>query len=360
MKSNIFKTGIMMHWYKIVLIGIASILLAACSKTSNEAKYIIRVDMSKEHDAGRFKSEVGDKISIAGNFNGWKEDSLFLSDAKGNWIFNIDLGKSLKNLSGKSPTDDTLEFKFVVHAGDGREVDHQGWEATNNRQMTLADIKKKKPLFIFNEEYEEKETFEATITVGMNNQKVLGFFRPEEGDEVIVSGSFCGWSSKGIPMKDEDGTGIYSVTLPVKINPKELVEYKFRIMTKRKALIPNKGWETQVNRQWKLTSSMTEFPYAEFNDIRRVARFVINTEQWEQEGKFKPKKGDILQIKILLDGKESLSDALFQVKDHVYETALVIPLTAKEVQWQAVRNIKEDITQLKSVEVDLRGTTITL
>ena len=253
-----------------------------------------------------------------------------------------------------------MEFKFVFHAGDGRDVANQGWETIKNRKITLANLEKKNPVYIFNEVYDARETFEVTFRVGMNNQKILGFFRPETGDEVVVSGSFCEWSSQGIPMKDEDGAGIYSLKLTVKQNPQEPFEYRYRIISKRKAILPNKGWETQVNRQWSLTNSTTELPYAEFNDIRRVARFIIDTKQWEQEGKFKPQRGDILQIKLLLDGKENLSDALFQVKDHTYETALIIPLTVKDVQWQVVRNIKEEITQIKNVEVDLKGAVITL
>lgn len=159
-------------------------------------------------------------------------------------------------------------------------------------------------------------------------------------------------------MKDEDGEGVYSIKSAVKENPQKSFDYKFRIISKRKAVLQNQGWETRENRQWRLANSTTELPYAEFNDLRRVARFTVDTKQWEQEGRFKPKRGDILQIKLLLDDKENLSDALFQVKDHIFEIAMVIPLTVKEIKWSVVRNIKENMTQFKSVEVDLKGAVV--
>ena len=56
--------------------------------------------MSKEHDAGRFRPELGDKISVAGDFNGWKKDGLFLSDQKGNWIFTVEMEEYLRNKRG--------------------------------------------------------------------------------------------------------------------------------------------------------------------------------------------------------------------------------------------------------------------
>lgn len=333
---------------------------SGCSKHQNEGTYIIRVDMSKEHDAGRFKPELGDKISLAGNYDGWKKDGLFLTDQKGDWIFTADIESSLKNKKGHLTPNDTLEFKFVLHPGKNREAANQGWETIRNRIATLGYIERKKPVYIFNTEYDEQETFEVTFTVGMNNQKILGFFRPEEGDQVIVSGSFCGWSSEGVPMKDEDGTGIYTLKQAVKHNSMKPFEYRYRILSKRKAILPGKGWEMTGTRQWSLSMLTQDLPYIEFNDTRRVARFIIDSREWEQQARFKPKKGDILQIKLMLDGKEHLSDALFQVKDHTYETALVIPVSVTDVQWQVVKNIHENLMQAKKVEIELKGTVVSL
>jgi len=357
MNSNygLFTKSIL-RWRVFILMGASIFIFASCNKTIDK-KYLVRIDMSKEHDGGRFKPELGDKINLAGSFNEWNMDTLSLSDQRGDWIFSAYVDDFLKEQKGNS-SKDTLEFSFVVRLGSGRETARPGWETVKNRKIALADLEKKKPIFVFNEVYDERETFEITFRVGMNNQKVLGFFCPEAGDEVVVSGSFCNWSPEGIPMKDEDGEGVYSIKSEVKENPQKSFDYKFRIVTKRKAVLQNQGWETRENRQWSLANSTTELPYAEFNDLRRVARFTIDTKQWEQKGRFKPKRGDILQIKLSLDGKENLSDALFQVKDHIFETAMAIPLTAREIQWSVARNIKEDLTQFKSVEVDIKGAVV--
>ena len=80
----------------------------------------------------------------------------------------------------------------------------------------------------------------------------------------------------------------------------------------------------------------------------------IGTEQLENDEKFNPLKGDILQVKVLLDGKESLTDALIRVEKHVYETAVVIPLTVQNIKWQIVKNMKEKLTELEAVEVGLK------
>jgi hypothetical protein len=354
MMKNAMRTTLVPY----AIFSLCLFFLSSCSKNETPQKYLVRVDMSKEHDAGRFKPEEGDKLSIVCNFNAWKENDLFLKDEKGDWMYSLNLDDFFAAKRGFFTAEDTLEFRFVVHPGNNRQVENKGWEDVKNRKMTWAYLEKKKPVFTYNEEFDEREKFDVTFRVGMNNQKVLGFFHPELGDEVIVSGSFCKWSSKGVLMKDEHGDGIYTVTLPVKQKPQKPIEYRYRIVAKRKMIMPNSGWETIDNRQWKLSSPAVEIPYAEFNDVRRVVRFTFDTQTWEKSGAFKPKYGDVLQVRLLLDGKESLSDALFQINDHTFETALIIPLTVKDVQWQAVKNIKDVLTQPKAVDVDLKGVVV--
>ena len=135
--------------------------------------------------------------------------------------------------------------------------------------------------------------------------------------------------------------------------------YKYRILTRRNVLIPNNGWENIPNRRINITEDNTEAPYAEFNHLRRVARFILDTEQWEMQNKFRPLKGDILQIRLLLDENESYSDALVWVNKYKYETAVAIPLTAIDIKWQVIKNMKDDLTEMKTEEVNLKGKIIT-
>ena len=336
----------------IVITIVCVMLLSSCTKTKNE--YVIRVDMRKEHDAGRFNPEQGDKICIAGPWNEWNKEHDSLTNSNGTWIYTIAADRFIKN------NHDTVEFKLILRPGVGREVINQGWENVPIRKIPASAFLKKNTIFVFSEIFDSRETFNITFHVGINNQKVLGFFRPEDGDTVAVCGSFCAWSQDGVPMKDENGSGIYSVTLPVRQNPSVPLIFKYRILHRRKAILPNQGWETMPNRQWMVTDSTMDIPSVEFNNIKRVARFIIDTKQWEQNGSFNRKRGDVLRIKLLLDGKESLSDGLFQVDNHVYETALIIPLSVKDVRWQVVKNVNEEMTPLKAVTVDVNGTKITL
>lgn len=337
---------------KLLSLFILIAFLYSCSGLPSD-KIIISLDMSKEHDAGYFKPESGDKICIAGNFNDWKTDSLFLEDADGDWIYSVELTNLIKSL-------DTLEFKFKKTSGDGRVIGNKGWEGIPNRKIRVEELKKENPVLIFNEIYDKKMEIDLTFTVGTCNQQVLGFFKPDQGDKIVVSGSFCAWDENGILMADNDGDGIYTVTFPARIAPEKPVGYKFRIINKRGAVLINSGWETGKNRIFMPQADSLEAPYAEFNNLRRVARFLINTKKWEKQGKFKPLKGDVLQVNLLLDGKESLSNPLVQVKPQLYEIALQIPLSVKKIEWQALKNIKEKLTELKTLEVDLKGKMITV
>jgi hypothetical protein len=341
--------------FLFLFLGITvSFLNLSCNKAGQQNHYVLQVDMSKEHDAGRFKPEQGDKLFVAGNFNGWKKYEVMLSDLKGNWIYSANIDDYLER---KGAPSDTLGFNFLIQSGPGREVLNQGWETIPMRKIAISRLTTQSPVFVYNEVFDEKESFDVTFTVGMNNEETLGFFQPDKGDEIVVSGSFCNWSSQGVAL-DDQSSGIYSKKITLRQNPNDPLEYRFRIIPKRKAVIPDQGWETRPVRQAVLSKSSVELPYAEFNDIRRVARFVINSGEWEQEGKFRPLKGDILQIKLLLDGKQTLSDALFQVGEKKFETAIMIPLTVRDVQWQVMEDMKNELTPIQDVQVGLNGAVI--
>jgi len=324
-----------------------------------------KVDMSFEHDNGYFKPEDGDKISIAGNFNNWKADSLFLSDENQDYIFEI----NLQNLP------DTLEFKIKQQSGDGRPLANSGWEGIANRKIAKSNLLKNQySVFRYNELWEPDSTYEVTFTVGMSNQIVLGFFRPEEGDQVVVSGDFLKWNEDGILLSDQDGDEIYSVSVPVKMSEDNPLEYKFRMVSKQSRPVLNSGWETTENRKFyyseylkngsELTNSEDntvaeiELPYADFSEQSRIARFIINTTEFEKVGKFAPLKGDFLQIKLEMDGKETLSDPLINVGKKKWETALIIPLTVRIIKWSIFLNNTKSISNPELVKINKTGSQI--
>lgn len=344
------------HVSRILLcfIGIAiSVLQLSCHKMNEGNKHIIiRVDMSKEHDSGIFKPGDGDKVFVAGNFDGWKKNGILLSNVKGNWLYSADIYDYLKK--EKELSLDSLEFNFVIQSGDHRDLPNEGWETIAARRVPLSEIESRSPIFTYNTAYVPKETFRVTFTVGMRDQETLGFFKPQDGDRVIVSGNFCNWSPQGVALHRK-GDGIYSRKITLRLNPNDPFRYLFRVVASRKALIPNRGWETVAHRQAALSAPTIQLPFAEFNGVRRAARFIINPAKWEQEGIFQPMKGDILQIRLMFDGKPFLSDRMFRVNKHRYETAIEVPLSVRHVRWQVVENMKHKLTHLRSVDASLNG-----
>jgi len=98
--------------------------LSGCYSGGTE-KYTIAVDMSTEQKEGRFQPENGDYITLAGNFNDWNRNKLILKNDDNNLIYSTAIDRLLLTDDFNS---DTLQFKFIHHSGDGREVANQGWE----------------------------------------------------------------------------------------------------------------------------------------------------------------------------------------------------------------------------------------
>lgn len=340
--------------YLTALFLFFSILIFSCTKDNVK---LIRLDMSKEHDAGRFKPETGSRVSIAGNFNTWQSAEYFLTDEDEDWIYTIPVNEILKN--SNQPLD-TLIFKFYQISGDERSFNEiEQREKLGSRKMAYQYLLDKGPLFIFSQPYDEKIEVVVKFTVGTSNQKTLGYFKPQLGDKIIVSGSFCNWDPEGLVLNDEDKDDIYILTSDMRIYKNSPFEYKYCIRNNREAILLNSGWENIKNRT-AVVSDTIELPYVEFGNMRRVVRFIVNTKKWENGKLFNPLKGDILQINLSLDGKEILTDALIQVEKNIYETAAIIPLNVKTIRYQIMKNIKHPLTKMKNIEVDLKGTIIKL
>jgi len=315
--------------------------------------------MSAEHDAGRFQPENGDHVSIAGNFNEWNIDSesLDLHDPEGDWVYTIPLSKKRAS-EPDSIHLDTLEFKFVIRTANNRYIPNNGWETLPNRKMTLSDLEVKSPEIVYNQPWKQWPDHQVTFTVDMRNQEVLGFFKPDKGDQVVVSGSFTGWSPGGIPLIDKSGDGVYQAMIPVSSDPNQPVSYKFRMLPANHKILPDHGWESTANRQIGHLHNDTVLAYTAFNNLRRVARFIIKADEWTKNRTFQPMKGDIIQIKVRFDGRTHLSNPLMKVHTGSWETAMAIPLNSQETEWQIVENMNKPLTQWQPVSVGLSGTLI--
>ena len=71
-------------------------------------------------------------------------------------------------------------------------------------------------------------TYDVTFSVNMSNY-ILGI---GEGDVVYLNGNFAGWCGDCLPMSDDDGDGIWTITIPLEDGD---YEYKFTV----------NGWDSQ-------------------------------------------------------------------------------------------------------------------
>ena len=69
-------------------------------------------------------------------------------------------------------------------------------------------------------------------------------------------------------------------------------------------------------------------------------------------------KGDILQIKVRLDGQTHLSDPLIKVSSWNWETAMAILLRSEQTEWPLIKNMHIALSKWQSIPVDLNGTII--
>jgi hypothetical protein len=332
----------------LILVSIIIIsALLSCEKPKKEN--VIAVNMSAEIKANRLLPEQNDKISIAGNFNNWHADKLYLEDYNGDGIYTIDAMPIIEQLHSIDPLLDSLIFKFVITPGIQRPLSNQGWEAIPNRVLHIDYLLKEKPVLKYNNAYIRQDMVEAIFRVELSNQNVLGLFEPDSGDKVVVAGDFNNWNPDGVLLNKIDGF-VYGVTLPVE--KKNNLKYKFRIVTDR-LILPFSGWENRNNRQynWKTVTNQLDW----FSDVQRVGRFIINTKKLQKEGTFNPQRGDILQLRFYLDGMESLSEQLIAVNYYEYETSSMFPIAAKKIEYQIVINKRDTVDNKIILDISQYG-----
>lgn len=334
-----------------ILVGAFLLAIISCEKQSKD--FDIKVDLAKEMGANMFSPNTGDSIFIVGNFNEWDNTAHPLTISKNEWIYGIKINDMVDLNSTDVQPFDTLEFKFYIKSENPSKLLNTGWESIENRKYMIGEVLIEKPTLLYNDINQVEEKRNVTFTVGMSNQKVLGFFEPDSGDIVVVTGSFLDWDPIGIPLERTSRRNVYSVTVPV---PNDQLEYKFRILSKRKVILPVKGWENSNNRILPINQDRVSF--VEFNDVSRVARFQIDASKIIKDKKFNPELGEKLQIGLLLDGNEILSSYLYNSEGTMYETSVIIPETVLSISWRLKKNTYQDLTGYYKTKVSPSGLVI--
>ncbi len=328
-------------------VHIISIVILWIGCSVQEEGLYLRVDMASVHDEGLFRPENGDRLSMVGNFNNWQSGKHVLTDEDGDWIYTID-GSRLPFI-----TDEELSFKFVITpAGEDRTISEQ-WEYIANRSITKAELERERPVFVFNEFWSPMVPDTLHWRVNMSNQMVLGFFEPEEGDVVTVSGSFNDWAETGVPLKATADPWIYELTLPVEIRKHEVSVYKYRIAPgldrENKPVMINRGQEFIDARVYA-----NVIPTDYFNNQKRVLRVVL-TEQWLERQKFSIGREDVLHLKLMWNGNQSRNYRLEPNGEGGYETALQIPESAADIKGEIRADFSTELYKIEEIKVTMKG-----
>jgi hypothetical protein len=210
-------------------------------------------------------------------------DTLWLRpDAPGTWKLSVnELTRGLHRPS------DTLHFRFfLADEASDRKTGSLLKKEKEMRSVSLSDLLDENVVMEFGQPWQPGQLYKVTFQVDMNNQKVLGFFRPDEGDRVAVSGSWCGWCRPGVIL-EPSGNGIWQNTVRFSAKPGNAEQYRFSIQTERDVIMPAGGVET-VRRQIKLTENPEEVSsdhpqefhagLAFYNNQRRVVRFIAESD----------------------------------------------------------------------------------
>ena len=128
-----------------------------------------------------------------------------------NWDFGDGNGSSEANPSHTYTG--AGQFAVTLTATAAGTSNSMGWRNTNTQSVQI-DL----PTY---------ETSNVTFSVDMSNANLA------EGDVVNVNGTFNGWCGSCNPMTDDDGDGVYTITMPLTTNT--MYEYKFTI----------NGWNAQ-------------------------------------------------------------------------------------------------------------------
>ena len=166
-------------------------------------------------------------------------DTLWLRpDVPGTWKLSVnELTRGLHRPS------DTLQFRFfLADAVSDRIVGSFLKKEKELRSVALSDLLDENIVMEFGQPWQLKAVYPLRFEVNMSNQQVLGFFNPEEGDHVTVTGSWCGWCRPGVNLQEGD-KGTWKADAEVRVRPGSEVQWWFAIETGRQAYLPNEGLE---------------------------------------------------------------------------------------------------------------------
>ena len=196
-----------------------------CDGTCNDAPAAAEVDVTFQVDMSQYTGTYG-SVNINGSFNGWCGGCATMTDGDADGIFDITIPLSLG----------TYEYKFTLDGWTAQEEFTEGDACTStidgytNRTVEITGATVLDAVCYNSCDACDGDgggdngggTSEMGVTFNVDMSCAPAF------DNVFVTGPWCGWCANDVynTMTDDDGDGIYSVTVPDLVGS---VEYKYAI-----------------------------------------------------------------------------------------------------------------------------------
>ena len=205
--------------------GTANDFYGTCDGTCNDVPVAPAVDVTFQVDMSQYQGTYG-TVNINGSFNGWCGACATMTDDDGDGVYSITIGLS--------PA--TYEYKFTLDGWTAQEEFTEGDACTStidgytNRTLDVTEAATLDAVCYNSCDACDGDgggdngggTSEMGVTFNVDMSCAPAF------DNVFVTGPWCGWCANDVynTMTDDDGDGIYSVTVP---DLTGTVEYKYAI-----------------------------------------------------------------------------------------------------------------------------------
>jgi hypothetical protein len=164
------------------------------------------------------------------------------------------------------PSLSSIAYKFVIAYKDSPDVVVR-WEGDPNREVTVNKDTTLRWTTFDRKVIAPAKTVQLYFSVNMSVYQLIGYFKPDSGDVVLVRGSFNGWGEQNQLQPSTLEPGVWEGYVPILAAPGDFIEYKYYIKTgnNNQARVPNGGWEPGANYKYTFTDADTqEVPFRYF------------------------------------------------------------------------------------------------
>jgi len=269
--------------YLFVGLALIPFFVIGSALAQNNVTFQVRMNIKMRETT--FQPGNGDRVRVAGDFNGWSTTADTLTDPNADSIYTIT----------KSLAAGAINYKFFKTLRGGSD-----WEGDPNRTYTVVAGTQTIPAVYFDRDsiYTPPIAAPVTFRVNMRVKLLEGGFQPGSGDIVRVAGSFNDWGNSTDTLRDVlPLDSIYQKT--ININEGQAIQYKFL-----KTLRGGSDWEGGSNKELTVPTGGTTLPVVYFDNDSVVNVAISGNIVWRVDmralqtiGWVLPASGDSLQVR---------------------------------------------------------------